>query len=307
MLKEHSKFIELDQLNQLISSRIPDHIKLKIIALEEQTISQPATILYYLKSINENFSFFINDSDNYFEFEPKSSNLISYIDLSNVKNINVNNKSYIETNRFYEVEKIVEKKIISDKFCCGGYSFQSSFDFIESYNELDGDNNEDLYISHIIQKQLLDGKIFNAQEAEQYEDYGTYSDYKNYISNTKSIFCDFDGVLVINSSKFDNPPWKYEPILDNINYIKNFLFRSHYSKLIITTSRPEKESNNIRNFLLRYDIACHQIITDLPHSSRILINDFAKSNPYPSAESINISRNSKNLSDYLQNINQDIN
>ena len=303
MLEDHLKFISIVQLNDLIASKLDKEIELTIFTLDKPTLSQPATIANYLKSIKKDFPLFIKDSDNFFNFEPSVLDGVSFINLSNVENINVNNKSYIQTNRFEEVEKIVEKKIISDKLCCGGYSFASSLDFLNTFNQLDGDSNDNLYISHIIQKQILDGKNFKSLEAENYQDYGTYQDYKKFMKKTKSLFCDFDGTLVKNSSKFDNPPWKYEPIQDNLELISKFLKTSPYSKLIITTSRPNSEIKNIQEFLKSYKISCHAIITDLPHSSRLLINDFAKSNPYPSAEAINIQRNSKDLSDYLSQLN----
>ena len=36
------------------------------------------------------------------------------------------------------------------------------------------------------------------------------------------------------------------------------------------------------------------------HSGRILINDFAATNPYPTSVAINLPRNSKNLKEYLK-------
>ena len=74
-----------------------------------------------------------------------------------------------------------------------------------------------------IQKKLLDGFTFHGYEAFGYEDYGTVTEFKNYIKNVRSIFCDFDGVLVENSSKFNSPPWQYNPILKNLNYLSDFL------------------------------------------------------------------------------------
>ena len=81
---------------------------------------------------------------------------------------------------------------------------------------------------------------------------------------------------------------QYEPNNENLKFISNYLEDSPYSKLIITTSRPTSEKINIIKFLLKYDICCHEVITDLPHAGRILINDFSKSNPYPSSQSINL-------------------
>jgi len=42
------------------------------------------------------------------------------------------------------------------------------------------------------------------------------------------------------------------------------------------------------------------LIMGLPHCQRILINDFAKSNPYPSCSAINITRNSNQLREYFK-------
>ena len=44
------------------------------------------------------------------------------------------------------------------------------------------------------------------------------------------------------------------------------------------------------------------IITDLMHSKRILVNDFAETNPYPSSIAVNIPRNDTGLSSILDSI-----
>ena len=40
-------------------------------------------------------------------------------------------------------------------------------------------------------------------------------------------------------------------------------------------------------------------VMNLPHSKRYLINDYANSNPYPTAIAINIERNSNNLKSFF--------
>ena len=47
-------------------------------------------------------------------------------------------------------------------------------------------------------------------------------------------------------------------------------------------------------------IAYDELVMGLPHSQRILINDFAKSNPYPSAAAINMPRNKNDLKELLR-------
>ncbi len=71
------------------------------------------------------------------------------------------------------------------------------------------------------------------------------------------------------------------------------------SQIVITTSRSSSEKEYIREFLLKFEIKVHEIICDLNHSERVLINDFFDTNKYPTATSINIPRNG-DLSIYLK-------
>ncbi len=292
--------VSIESLLYSIKSKIDKNIKIEFELLDSPTNSQPTTIYRYLSSQKNDFPFFIKDCDNYFEYTPKISNAVPYISLEDNDFISSpGQKSYLRFNKFNEIEQIAEKSIISSDFCCGGYGFLSSDDFINTYKELDGEKENNLYISHIIHKQILGGVVFSADKALNYEDYGTASQYFSAIKNTATVFSDFDGVLVKNSSKFSKSPWSYEPNKPNLIHLQNFLKESPDSRLIITTSRPSTEEKNIEEFMQTQNIKCHSIITDLPHSKRILINDFSTTNPFPSAQSINMPRNSENLKGYL--------
>jgi hypothetical protein len=52
--------------------------------------------------------------------------------------------------------------------------------------------------------------------------------------------------------------------------------------------------------LEKKNISYDELIMGLPHCKRVIINDFAKSNPYPSCEAINLPRNSDNLNEFLR-------
>lgn len=298
MLREHEKFINPKLLKEILENQ-NDNLPVKIFFLEEKTFSQPSSISKYLQTEGDDFEFFIKDSDNYFEFKPIPGNGVAFVNLEKVDLVSAGSKSYISINNFDEIERIAEKKVISEKFCCGGYGFKSSKEFLKKYQEIGGDENKNLYISHVIQKNLLDGITFHAYEAKSYESYGTLKEFQNYSGEVRTIFCDFDGVLVENSSKFANPPWQYNPIEANLNHLSRYLKDSYFSRVVITTSRPKSEEEKIKSFLQNYNINLHSIITDLPHSKRVLINDFASSNKFPTSESINLPRNSNKLSDYL--------
>ena len=298
MLREHLKFISEENIKKTLEKKSQD-TKVSIEILDNPTSSQPATIAQYLRKSNVEFKLFIKDCDNFFKFSPKPGNVVAYVNLDDMESVRARALSYIISNNFDEIEQIVEKKVISDKFCCGGYGFDSSKEFLNYYEKVGGDDNKDLYISHVIQKMLLDGSTFHAYKTSEFEDYGTLLEFQKHTNKTRSIFCDFDGVLVKNSSKFGNPPWEYKPMDNNLKFLSNYMKNSKYSKLIVTTSRPDSEKQNISKFLIKYDIKCHAIITSLPHSKRVLINDFSGSNPYPTAESINLIRDSDSMSEYF--------
>ena len=276
-------------------------IKLSLICLDDYTVSQPCTIYQAIKAScpSEDTAFFVKDCDNYFEFTPEPENQVAYVELSDVETIAAANKSYITMNRFGDIQQIAEKHVISDKFCCGGYSFKSTKQFLQSCEDHSVDNNSDLYVSHIIKSLLFQREHFKGVPSREYSDFGTFQDFTTYIEKSKTYFVDFDGVLVENSSKFSNTPWSYKPIIQNIEGLKQSLDKSPSSVIVITTSRPHSEKQNIIEFLGKYSIVAHEVVCSLPHCSRILVNDFAISNPFPSASAINLPRNSIDLSSYL--------
>ena len=113
-----------------------------------------------------------------------------------------------------------------------------------------------------------------------------------------TIFCDLDGTLVENtSSKF--PPYigNGKPLKNNIKWLQE-LHAKGQIEIIITTSRSKKYKDVTLKELKEKGIPYNELIMGLSHSKRIIINDFAPSNPYPSCGAINISRNIDNLNDF---------
>ena len=298
-LEEHIKETKFD-INYLINGFEKLYLKpTNVFLLKEQTISQPMTIVKYIEKQDNDFSFYIKDCDNYFIDKPDTNDSVAFVSLNELNLVAASNKSYIKINHFNEIEQIQEKEIISDTFCVGGYSFKSSKSFLKSFESLDGYNNNSLYVSHIIQNQILNGTRFTSTRIQKYIDYGTSNEFFLETYKASTLFCDFDGVIVKNSSKFSKTPWSYIPIEKNIKSLKNTLEKSLNSQLIITTSRPYKEKKNINSFCKKNGLNVKDIITDLPHCKRYLINDFSNSNPYPSATAINLPRNSESLNNYL--------
>jgi hypothetical protein len=130
-------------------------------------------------------------------------------------------------------------------------------------------------------------------------DLGTLDDWNNYMGLFKTLFIDIDGVLVKNGGQYFDPKWGFcEPLKENVALI-NRMHDTGKVMVILTTARSSAYEHETIDDLTYAGLRYHKIIFDVLHAQRILINDFANSNPYPSAVAINIHRDIDQLDDYL--------
>jgi hypothetical protein len=271
-------------------------LKIETYILDEPTRSQSETVFNAIKNLKIEGSIFIKDCDNKFTFDYHGGNEVAVCDLNTEARIDPRNKSYVTANNLGYINNIVEKSVVSNFFCCGGYGFDDANEFIRYYENIQQVG--EIYVSNVIYRMLLNNVKFKMSAASNYIDWGTLLEYRNFIDSFKTIFCDVDGVLFANGSKFGNNAWKTEPLLENIQPLVE-LQKKGLLYLIITSSRPESETEYIKNTLHNNGLAVNKFIMDLPHCKRILINDYAKTNPFPSAVAINIERDSRNLSNLI--------
>lgn len=274
--------------------------KVNIIKLKDETRSQSETVYNGIIKNNISGFIYIKDSDGYFKTDILSeNNQITYFDINNIDEINARSKSYIDINSNGIVTNIVEKKVISPNFSVGGYGFTSAKEFCEYYEKIK-DYDGECFVSNIILEMILDGNKFIGLESSDYLDWGTLKCWNSYKSKFYTLFVDIDGTLFTNTSHLV-PPFIGEgtPLIENINIIKRM--KSEGSFLIMTTSRPEKYREITVRELESHGILFDGLIMGIPHSQRILINDFSPSNAYPSCSAINIPRNSNTLNQYINN------
>lgn len=155
----------------------------ELLRLNEDTDSASDTVSQCILKSRVSGSIFIKDSDAYFHIDEISTNEICTYSLNNCKNITPGNKSYIKKNDNDEVLTIVEKNVISSDFCCGLYSFSSALEFVDTYNSIKQDN--EIYISHVIFKMLLNGKKFKNRKTKEFIDWGTQEDWDLFIKQYK--------------------------------------------------------------------------------------------------------------------------
>ncbi|MCW8333628.1 NTP transferase domain-containing protein [Vibrio paucivorans] len=294
-LKEHlEKYTAEEQVVE--SFERATKVRPDLVILDQPTSSQSETIYQAIKQGNIEGSFFIKDCDNTFECQPEPINSVCTIDLNDIELVDAKNKSYVEVDSLDVISNIVEKEVISNFFCCGGYSFQSAKEFCDTFENISSD--KEVYISHVIYKMLMSGAEFVRRTASKYTDWGTLREYRHYCRKYLTVFCDVDGVLLKNGSKFAQDGWKTSGIEANLLKIAQ-LQKDGGLYLILTSSRPESEIEYTTNELARFGVRVDRCLFGLPHTRRYLINDYSATNPYPSAVAVNLERDSETLSHLL--------
>ena len=272
--------------------------KSNIVLLPEQTDSQSETVYTFLSGYDLDGFIFIKDSDGFYRCDVEERNQVAYFDLNDMDDINARTKSYVDLDVNDVVTNIVEKKVISSTFSSGGYGFADAKEFCKTFEKLQ-DMDGECYISHIIFEMMLSGSTFYGTKTTDFKDWGTLDAWNKYKSQYKCLFVDIDGTLITNSSHHF-PPYmgSGEPIENNIDFLAE-LHEQGKTKIVLTTSRPEKFRQLTIMELQTKGIPFDELVMGLPHCQRVIINDFARSNPYPSCKAINIPRNTDDLKEYF--------
>ena len=272
--------------------------KSNIVLLPEQTDSQSETVYTFLSGYDLDGFVFIKDSDGFYRCDVEERNQVAYFDLNDMDDINARTKSYVDLDVNDVVTNIVEKKVISSTFSSGGYGFADAKEFCKTFEKLQ-DMDGECYISHIIFEMMLSGSTFYGTKTTDFKDWGTLDAWNKYKSQYKCLFVDIDGTLITNSSHHF-PPYmgSGEPIENNIDFIAE-LHEQGKTKIVLTTSRPEKYRQLTIMELQTKGVPFDELVMGLPHCQRVIINDFARSNQYPSCKAINIPRNTDDLKEYF--------
>lgn len=286
-------------LNQLFQN----NPKVEICILNDFTVSASETVYLTINKMNVKGSFVIKDSDNCVStsIPKKISNFIVGYDLHKHPDVsNIPAKSFIIMNEQNIIQDIIEKKIVSNIICLGVYAFEDVELFKQGYNELiDKGISGEMFISHVISYLLSTKKhIFVNIEANGYDDWGTLVEWQKVQKEYRTYFVDVDGILMKNCGKYGSVNWanNKDVIKENIETLIELQKKG--AQIIIVTSRPEEFRKNLEKLLQTYSIKPYAILMGLNHAARVILNDFAPTNPYPSSIAITLPRNSL-IKEYL--------
>lgn len=277
----------------------------EILVLDNFTKSAGETIYNTLTQKNITGSFVVKDSDNFVKvvIPQDIQNQVVGLNLQTSPNVsNIPGKSFLVINEQNILQDIIEKKIVSSIIGIGVYAFANAEDYLNTYKAVTAqESHGELYLSHIISYMISQNTIFIATMATGYEDWGTLNEWRDVQNRYKTYFVDIDGVLLKNAGKYGRLTWRdsKEVLVENIESLRKL--QENGAQIVITTSRTEEYRSALESLLNEYQLTPHAIVMGLNHASRVLINDFASTNPYPSCEAISIPRNGS-LKEYLSEL-----
>ena len=297
-LKEHAdKYSIATVLQQVFGDKV------ELCVLEQKTSSAVETIQQTIDSMSLQGHITIKDSDGVIESSfPISKNYVCGCKVSDFDIREVHNKSFIVHNENNTVLDIQEKNVVSDVVCLGVYSM-SIDDFKYAYESIKTSlayrYENEMYVSHIVSYLVESGVVFECQYVNDFKDWGTLEVWREEQERYKTFFLDIDGVFLYNTGPYGEKNWynTLEPIVENVNLLKDLSDAGH--QLIFTTSRSKDALGPFVEMLNNNNIRYKEIISECFHSQRIIINDFAPTNPYPSCRSVSIPRNSL-LKEYMK-------
>ena len=300
VLREHCEIYDADVIIRQIFGESID-----LLILENSTNSAAETVYETIVQCNISGQVTIKDSDCLVEisYSPDRDHIVGLTVDSTTSIERIQQKSFIIKNDDNVIVDILEKEMVSNIICLGVYSVLSE-DFIRAYKKIcDSDvykHENEIYVSHVISYLIAcDSRIFEYVEADKFVDWGTAEEWYKEVAKHNTYIFDIDGVLLENCGKYGSKNWSnhFKPIEENLMILKSLSDKGN--EIIFMTARPKKYLSSFEALLEARGIKYKTIIDNCNHSKRVIVNDFASTNPYPSCEALSVKRNS-NLGDYLK-------
>ena len=285
-------------------------IPISIVIIPQDTIDQVQTIECILKAAQVTGPIFLKDCDNQFACPMKVVDGVATLEISHsMQSISIPaSKSYVSLTPARLITNIAEKVILSNTFCIGGYSFRSASETMDSiasarrYQKLSSTSSVELSVSDVVWLKMIVGHApFVSIPATAYEDWGTLDAWTAYTRSWKTLFLDIDGTLLVNTGQYFRPNWSQDSGTILPETVKHLQFlRAHgRTQIILTTTRPERFRDLTERQLKEGGVPFDRICYGLLHCQRVLVNDWAKTNPFPSAVAVNLPRNGDGLKEML--------
>jgi hypothetical protein len=275
----------------------------EVVTLEHDTRGPADTVAHLIRRVGVSGAIAIKDADSFFEPAPLPDT--SFVSVSDVRATpqmtNIGAKSFAVMNADGLVVEMVEKSLASNYACIGLYGFSDASLFLDQFSTIARESEAgEIFVSHVLNRAIQEGVVVAPHRVTGLVDVGTLEDWRRYVRARGTIVCDLDGVVFKNHSRFFPPYWEDEdePIGLNVAALRDW--QENGAQFIFMTSRPEIYREKTQNALSRLGLIAHALVMDCRHGRRLLVNDHAASNPFPSAVGISLQRDTPSLADYLR-------
>ena len=274
----------------------------EIVLFPDVTSGPAETVARMIEAAGVEGPIFIKDCDSWFQVDSNVfDNVICIADLRNNSHVtNIPGKSFVKMDEQTLVTGILEKIVCSNYISVGGYGFDDSARFLESFKEISRFRFQtEPFISHIITESMKQGRTFKTAMVRNYVDVGTLEAWHAFREKFTVYVIDLDGVVIKNAGQYSEPLWSDAdtPIIENVEALRHL--QKEGAQFVFMTARPKKFAEKTEQFLLEHKLEWLSIVYGVNHARRVLINDFAPSNPFPSAVAVNLPRNSPTLESLL--------
>ena len=291
VLREHCVQYDVDLvLNQAFGDSI------EVVVLEEPTASAAETVYRTIQRANIGDLLLIKDSDCVVEAQlpehPAFVVGLSIVADSPVDRIQA--KSFVIRDEQGIILDIVEKEVVSNTICVGIYAAPAA-SFARAYERIRESHVHiragEIYVSHLVSHLILQNDlVFRHVEATRFVDWGTLDDWHRELARHRSYVFDIDGVVLRNYGRYGAKNWSntFEPIAQNVALLKRLSDAGH--EIVFMTARPDEHLGQFRALMEREGVRYKAVIPGCHHGQRMMVNDFAPTNPYPSCEALSVPR-----------------
>jgi len=297
ILREHCKEYQADVF---LAEALPN---INVLILEEPTNGPTETTQLAISMLNITGPVYVKDCDTFIKFEKPVTecNGVAVGRLNDYPNLyNVTGKSYVKADTNGIISSVIEKQVVSNLFSVGGYQFRDADAFLQTADKLLKNSTQEIYLSNVIDSMIADGEIFEVVHTTDFKDVGTIEDWIMFNRQHPVLFVDIDGVLVRNQSRYGKNKFGTTPEVLHSNVQTLLEQQTQGAQFIFTTARPSEYDVQTHAVLLDLGFTDYRLISGINTTNRILINDFDFSNPFPTAEAINVKRNSEELERYFK-------
>lgn len=274
-----------------------------VVSIERQTSGPAETVSRIVERAGIEGPIFVKDCDSWFvPAEDVFDDCVCFTDLRTAGEVrNVAAKSFLHLNANDLLLGLVEKSVSSNFISVGGYGFHDVRIFTEAYRRLlSGGHEGEPFVSHVILDAMVHGAVFKGVASEDYVDVGTLEAWNLYRGKMGLYVVDLDGVVLRNAGRYTTPNWDDPDVAlpGNVEVLRQLAAGG--AQIVFVTARPSRYREKTERFLAGLGLTWHAAVFGVNHATRTLVNDYAGSNPYPSAVAINVVRDDDRLASFLR-------